>query len=91
MAENSVNSQKPEQISYYAHEAEVARQERHTKRLWILVIVMIVYCAVMTGLYIYEKTQYETIEVTQEVDTGEGNATVAGVGDINYGESQTDG
>lgn len=29
--------------------------------------------------------------VTQEVDTGDGAAFVAGIGDINYGESETNG
>lgn len=65
-----------------------AQSERTNKRMFIIILVLIVYCAVMTFLYVREKTAYETIQLTQEVETGEGNAYVSGVGDVNYGESE---
>lgn len=64
--------------------------ERTIKRLWIIIIILIGLLGGMTYLYIDAITQYETISVEQEVDTQTGDAYVAGVGDIYYGESPTE-
>lgn len=39
--------------------------------------------------YIDLQSEYEQVEVTQEVDTGSGDAFVHGIGDVYYGENQT--
>ena len=65
--------------------------ERTIKRLWVLVILLILFSGTITYFYVDLLNNLETVEVTQEVETGEGNAYVAGVGDVNYGESEADG
>lgn len=78
-----------EQIPYIAHEADMTRMERTNRRLWILAIVLIVALIGTNAGWIYYENQFEEIAVEQEVDTGEGDATVIGVGDYN-GESETE-
>lgn len=75
-----------ESVPYIAHEASEARQERTIKRLWIALIICIVG---LIGMFIYE-AQFTKESVWQEVDTGEGDAYVAGIRDVNYGEDQTE-
>lgn len=77
-------------IPYYAHEGEMARAERMNKRLWIVILVLII-CLVGTnaGWIVYE-SQFADEVITQEVDTGEGTAVVSGTGDAIYGESKAD-
>lgn len=69
----------------------MARQERTIKRLWIIVLILILLLAATNGAWIYYESQFVDEYVEQEVDTGDGAAYVAGIGDVNYGESQTDG
>lgn len=84
------DEQKSVQIPYYLHEGEMNRMERINKRLrTILIIVFIAFVVTNAGWIAYE-SQFETVEVKQEVDNGAGNAYVAGVGDVNYGQSQAD-
>jgi uncharacterized protein YpmB len=64
--------------------------ERTIKRLWIIIIILIALLGCMTYLYIDAITQYETISVEQEVDTEQGDAYVAGVGDVYYGANPTE-
>ena len=72
-------------ISRYYHEGEVARLERTITRLfWALIMTILLLVGTNAGWIIYE-AQYEDTVVTQSVDTGEGAAYVAGIGDI-YGE-----
>lgn len=85
-----MEGRKPDSVPYIAHEAEMARQERTIKRLWILLILTIILLVATNGAWIWWESQWEDVSVTQEVDTGDGSAFVAGVGDVNYGESQTD-
>lgn len=80
-------------IPYYVHEGEMARQERHIKRLWILcIIIFMALIATNAGWIIYE-SQWEDIVMTQEgVADNNGNVTLSGVGNgtiNNYGESET--
>lgn len=70
-------------IPYIAFEAEMARAERHIKRQWILAIILVVLLVGSNALWVYYESQFENTEVSQEVDTGEGDATVIGVGDYN--------
>lgn len=77
-------------IPYYAHESEVARQERHIRRLWILCIIIFVALIGTNAGWIWYESQWEDQVITQDVDTGIGAAYVTGVGDIN-GTDQTNG
>lgn len=68
----------------------MARMERTIKRLWIVVLVLIILLAASNGAWIWYESQFVEESVWQEVDTGEGDAFVAGIGDVNYGEDKTE-
>ena len=81
-------------IPYYVHEAEMARERKHSKMLFILCLVIFMMLILTNGAWIYYNNQFQdtvTTEktITQDVDTGDGDAIVSGIGDI-YGESKTD-
>jgi hypothetical protein len=82
-------------ISYVAFESVCARFERTIKRLWILIIILIVLFVGTNGAWIWYESQWEyieTTEVNQDVLSTDGdNVIVSGTGDISYGESETDG
>lgn len=84
------NRQSVDPVPYIAHESAMARHERTIKRLWIALMVSIVLWAVTVAGIVYYESQFADETVLQEVDTGEGDAYVAGVRDVNYGEGQTE-
>lgn len=79
-------------VPYIAHEADMARQERTIKKLWILLILVITLLVATNGAWIWYESQWEVVqtEITQDVDTGLGDAFVSGTGDVIYGESAAD-
>ena len=97
----NVDLKKIEPVPYIAHEAEMARLERQhdkerdqlkdtIKKLWIALILVISLLVATNGAWIWYESQFVEESVWQEVDTGEGDAFIAGLGDVNYGESQTE-
>ena len=71
-------------IPFAAHEAEVSRQERQIKRMWIALIVAIsMLFASNIGWLIYE-SQFVTVSYEQDGD-GLNNVNVGEQGDINNG------
>ena len=78
-----------EPVPYIVHESAMARQERTIKKLWVLLIIVISLLVVTNGAWLYYESQFEDTTVTQEVETEDGNAFVAGIGDVNYGKSET--
>ena len=78
-------------VPYIVHEGSMARMERSNKRLLAVVILLIVLLVGSNIGWIVYEAQVEDMTVTQDIDTGEGDTIVAGVGDVNYGQSQTDG
>ncbi len=72
------------------HEGDMARMERANKRLWIVIIILIVALIGSNAGWLYYENSFEDVTVEQEVDTGMGDAYVHGVGDIYYGENQTE-
>lgn len=79
---------KPETIPYIVHEDQMARQERHIKRLWILCIIIFIALIGTNAGWIYYESLFEEQVVTQDIDTGDGDAVVAGIGDA-YGKDPT--
>lgn len=79
-----------EREKQYTIDILASMAERTIKRLWIIIIILIGLLGGMTYLYVDAITQYETISVEQEVDTEEGDAYVAGVGDVYYGTNPTE-
>jgi len=64
--------QDKDSISYIAFESVCARFERTIKRLWILLIIMLIMlgCSVYTIGYLL--TEYETVETTVTQDNADG-------------------
>ena len=80
-------------VSYIAHEADMSRMERTIRRLWILALVLVVLLVGTNGAWLWYESQFETVETTtvsQEVETGNGAAYVAGIGDVYNGGNPTD-
>ena len=67
------------------HEGDMARMERANKRLWIVIIILIVALCGSNAAWIIYESQFEVIEETQidaEQETEEGSHYVIG-GDFN--------
>ena len=77
-------------VPYFVHEAEMARQERTVKRLWILCIIMFLALVISNAGWIYYESQFEDVvtTVTQDLDTGIGGDAVINDGVHINGESQ---
>lgn len=78
-------------VPYIVHEGDMARMERSNRRLWIIVLVLIVLLVGSNIAWLcYENSMEEvstTNEVTQELDTGGGGDAMIN-GDVNIGESK---
>ena len=73
-------------IPYFIHEGEMTRLERMNKRLFICIVILLAMLfATNAGWLIYE-SQFETVAVAQDVDTGEGAAVVSGTGNATWQE-----
>lgn len=76
-----------EPVPYPVHESDMARLERTIRRLWILIIILVLG---YIGMFVYE-TQFETvtttIEAEQETENGGNNYAVGG--DFAYGETES--
>ena len=84
------NNENAAMIPYYVHEGEMVRMERVNKRLFIaFIIVLIMLFATNIGWIIYE-SQFETVDIDQQVETGDSPAVVSGMGDAIYGYYPTD-
>lgn len=90
MNEEIKNPENATGVSYIVFESAQARLERTIYKLWVVIILLIVLLVGSNAAWIWWESQWEDVSVTQDVDTGEGNAFVAGFGDVNYGESQAD-
>ena len=79
------DGEKPRFITYYEHEAEMARSELHARR-WMVaaVVAFIVFCVSNIGWIIYE-SQYSDVVMTENTLDG-GGVNIMGSGDINYGD-----
>lgn len=80
-------------VPYIVHESIMARMERMIKRLWILCIIIFLAFVISNGAWIWYENQWEVYEtsqsVDQDIDTGDGDANITGIGDI-YGTSEAD-
>lgn len=64
-------------VPYAAHEIAIATSERHSKRLWIVILVLIVALIASNLAWIIYNSQFETVEestvVEQENSNGDNN------------------
>ena len=70
-------------IPYIAFESVTSRLERSNKRLWIIIIILILTLLGTNAGWIWYESQFIETEVSQDVDTGNGDATVIGIGNYN--------
>ena len=81
-------------VPYIVYEGEMARQERHIKRLVVMLAVMLVlfFASNMAWLYVWNQYDYidetKTIEIDADQD-GEGTNVVGGE-DVTYGPDGND-
>jgi len=64
------------------HEGDMSRMERANKRLWVVIIILIVALIGSNAAWIYYESQFEEIstqiEAEQETDDGGDNYVVGG-------------
>ena len=78
-------SQEP--VPYRVHTEDMARLERTIKRLYILLILVIVLLCASNAAWIWYESQFEDVVVTQENEDGY-NSFIGNDGDIfNYGQT----
>ena len=83
-----VIAQTPKDVPYIAHESAVARLERVIKRLWVLVLVLIILLAASNAAWIWWESQYQTIETTITQENADGyNNYIGNDGDIVNGNA----
>lgn len=66
----------PKAVPYIVHESAMARAERSAKRLWTVIILLIVLLVGSNGAWLWYESQFETVEtveVTQENADGYNN------------------
>lgn len=84
-------------VPYVVHESAMARNERHNKRLWIAILVLIGALIASNLAWIIYQSQFEEVVVTEEIIVDaedDGNANYIGQdGNIYNGEdySQAEG
>ena len=76
-------------VPYIVHESAMARTERSAKRLWIVVIVLIVMLVGTNGAWIWYEAQFDVVETTEVVqENSDGyNNYIGNDGDIGNGET----
>ena len=93
---NSGNSNKGEKttmqnedmqmIPYYVHESDMARMERQIKRLWIVLIMTIVFLVGSNAAWIYYESQFEDVTITAE-QTADGDSNNYAIGGDYFGST----
>ena len=83
-----VISQTPKDVPYIIHEGALARLERVIKRMWVLVILLIILIVATNGAWIWWEPQYQTIEATITQENADGyNNYIGDDGDIVNGNA----
>ena len=83
-----VIAQTPKDVPYIVHEGDVARLERVIKRLWVLVLALIILLCASNAAWIWWESQYETIETTITQENADGyNNYIGNDGDIVNGNA----
>lgn len=72
----------PEAVPYIVHESAMARAERSAKRLWVVIILLIVMLVATNGAWIWYESQFETVvtneeyQVEQNTEDGGNNSSI---------------
>lgn len=77
-----------EPVSYFAYESAVASLERIIKRMWALMLVLIILLAGSNAVWIYWNSQFKTVETTITQENKDGyNNYIGNDGDIVNGNT----
>ena len=76
---------RPANVPYINFEGEMARQERHVKRLWIALLVAIAALALTVGIFVWYLNQYDFISYDYQQD-GEGVNIIGDGNGVDYNE-----
>jgi hypothetical protein len=80
-------------VPYVVHESAMARSERHNKRLWIVILVLIGALIASNLAWIIYENSFEDYVVTEEYDVdqdaeGGNNNSIINGGEIVNGEAE---
>ena len=80
-------------MNQYSIDAIASMAERTIKRLWILIIILVLLLFGTNAAWVYYESQFETITVSQEVEQDAESGSNRFVGGDYYGtaESENDG
>ena len=81
----------PNPVPFVAHEAALSRMARANKRLWVIIILLVILLTATNGAWVWYESQFEDTVVTTEIEQdadGNGNNYVVG-GDLTYGETES--
>ena len=76
-------------IPYVEYESAMARSDQNSKRMWIVILVLILALIGTNLAWIVYGSQFDVVEettITQENENGYNNY-IGNYGDINYGET----
>lgn len=70
---------RPDPVPFAVHESAMARMERTIRRLWILLILLVVLLVGSNALWIWYESQFETVEQTEvEMENESGYVSYVG-------------
>ena len=81
-----VISQTPKDVPYYAYEVALARLDRVIKRLYKLIVLLIILLVASNAAWLYYESSFEEIRIEQEKESGYNNF-IGDDGDIHNGET----
>ena len=61
-----VIAQTPKDVPYIAHESAVARLERVIKRMWVLVLSLIILLVASNAAWLYYESSFEETRIEQD-------------------------
>lgn len=77
-------------VDYIVFEGEMARSERHIKRLWIALIISIIATIATNLAWLHYISQYDFEDYDYTLTSDKGNASfIGGDGDITYGTGES--
>ena len=76
-------------IPYFSHEGDMARMERANKRLWIVILVLIVALIGSNAGWLYYQSQF-TDEITIDAKQDGSGVNIVGGEDVTYGADSKD-